>query len=510
MKRKIFVILALVFMILIIVLLYFLNNNKEKRDVCLIKIDDEFELITPEYVEDTYILNINEDKVKFLANNVVEAVDIVPTTDYTIKINNQALIDLKDMYDNNDYSDLIVRRGFLNDEDSALQKVDDHKSGYDVDFYIKGKKWTEFEGNKSADDLIKNSYKYGFVLRYPDSDDYQPWHYRYVGKDNTKIMHDENLTLSEYIKKLNNLEIKQLYSINGTDDILYITDKDDVVVPKYYNYKVSSINSNKYVIIFDTKKNVSINKVDDINNIEEYDIKQLDIKYDLALINKDNEIPDGLLNSINLVSLTEYLSDDNNPQYVLDENVLKMLKPLLEEANTLDRHKTFLTSSYRTYEEQKDLYDNGDKNLVQIPNHSEHQTGLAFDIANSYKPNTGFTETYQGLWIEKHAANYGFILRYPIDKVNITGISNEQWHFRYVGKLNAKIIKENNLTLEEYIDFFDNDTLYKVSYNDKDFYFYKSVLISDKIKTIKGNQTIYYLTNDTYLTIIDGGQFYEI
>ena len=88
MKRKIFVILALVFMILIIVLLYFLNNNKEKRDVCLIKIDDEFELITPEYVEDTYILNINEDKVKFLANNVVEAVDIVPTTDYTIKINN--------------------------------------------------------------------------------------------------------------------------------------------------------------------------------------------------------------------------------------------------------------------------------------------------------------------------------------------------------------------------------------------------------------------------------------
>ncbi len=502
-KKKNLIILGFCFLCVVIALvILFLLNNKENKEV-LIKSTNEFELVKPEYIEDTYILNIDEDKVEYLKNNIVEAVNIIPTSDYTIKTNNQVLFALKEMYDNNNYSDLILRRGYLSDSDSVSAGVDDHKSGYDVDFFIKEKKWTDFEGNKSADDLLKNSYKYGFVLRYPNKDNYQPWHYRYVGKINAKIIHDENLTLFDYINKLNNLEVKQLYNVGGTDYVLYVVDKEDIVVPKYFNYEISSLNSNKYVIIFNTKKDVTISKLNEKNNIEEYDINQLDITYALALINKDNEIPNGLLNNINLVSLTKYLSEDNNPEYVLDETVLKKLQPIIEKANKLDRHTTYLTSSYRTYEEQKLLYDNGDKNLVQVPNHSEHQTGLAFDISNSYKPNTGFTETYQGMWFKQHANEYGFILRYPIDKVSITGISNEQWHFRYVGELNATIIKENNITLEEYMDYFDEDTIYEVSYNDKKYLFYKSSLVSNKIKTIKNNSNIYYLTSDTYLTIVE-------
>ncbi len=479
----------------------FLNN--QENSISLTKSKEKIKLIKPEYFEDTYVLNIKEDKNEYLSCNIVEAFGVIPTADSLIKTNNQVLLALKEMYDNNEYSDLILRRGYLTDKESLAQEVDDHKSGYDVDFFIKGKKWTDFEGHKVADALIKNAYKYGFVLRYPDKHNYQPWHYRYVGPVHAKIMHDEDLTLFRYLDGLNKLATKQIYNVAGTTYRLYVVSKDDIVVPKYYNYFISSLNANKYVITFDTKKTANIKKMTTKKDLVGKNLNELKVLYDLTLVNKDHEIPTELLNNVNLVSLTKYLSDDNNPKYLLDENVLRKLKPLIDKANKLDRHTTYLTSSYRTYKDQKRLYDNGDKKLVQVPNHSEHQTGLAFDIANSYKPNTGFIETYQGMWFKKHAHEYGFILRYPIDKVNITGISNEQWHFRYVGQLNATIMQENNLTLEEYINYFKDDTIYQVSYNNKNYRLYKSSLDSDTIKTFNNADKIYYLKDNSYLSITE-------
>lgn len=88
------------------------------------------------------------------------------------------------------------------------------------------------------------------------------------------------------------------------------------------------------------------------------------------------------------------------------------------------------------------------------PGYSEHETGLALDIvAADYQMLDGGQElTAENKWLRENCCKYGFILRYPEDKEDITGISYEPWHFRYVGKEAARYISENNLTLEEYLE----------------------------------------------------------
>ena len=91
---------------------------------------------------------------------------------------------------------------------------------------------------------------------------------------------------------------------------------------------------------------------------------------------------------------------------------------------------------------------------VTVPGASEHQVGLAVDIiSDKYSAlNEGFGETDAGIWLKEHSADYGFILRYPKGKEEITGIQYEPWHFRYVGKDAALIIMQQDITLEEFID----------------------------------------------------------
>lgn len=116
-------------------------------------------------------------------------------------------------------------------------------------------------------------------------------------------------------------------------------------------------------------------------------------------------------------------------------------------------------SAYRSYEYQKKLYEgyllNDTVEMVDTysarAGHSEHQTGLAFDIYNVKKPYTSFGETKEYEWAKINAHKYGFIIRYTKDNSFITGYKDEPWHIRYVGVDNATYIYENNITLEEYI-----------------------------------------------------------
>lgn len=115
-------------------------------------------------------------------------------------------------------------------------------------------------------------------------------------------------------------------------------------------------------------------------------------------------------------------------------------------------------SSYRSYEYQVDLYnryvETDGKQAADTysarAGFSEHQTGLAVDVYNKELPYTSFEQTEEFSWMQENAYKYGFILRFPKDKVNITGYQYESWHYRYVGKEVAKYIHKNNLTLEEY------------------------------------------------------------
>ena len=116
-------------------------------------------------------------------------------------------------------------------------------------------------------------------------------------------------------------------------------------------------------------------------------------------------------------------------------------------------------SSYRSYDYQKKLYNQYvEKDGVEKadtysarPGYSEHQTGLAVDIYNKKEDYNNFQNTEEYEWMQKHAHEYGFILRFPKGKEKETGYQFEAWHYRYVGVDIATNIKKQNITLEEYI-----------------------------------------------------------
>jgi D-alanyl-D-alanine carboxypeptidase len=135
----------------------------------------------------------------------------------------------------------------------------------------------------------------------------------------------------------------------------------------------------------------------------------------------------------------------------------------LNAAAALDGFKFDAFSTYRSYDRQVELYDayverDGKKaadTYSARPGYSEHQTGLAFDIGEvgnteAYADNK-FAETEAGKWIAKNAHKYGFIMRYPKGKEDVTGYMYESWHFRYVGKKIATEIYNKHETLEEYL-----------------------------------------------------------
>ena len=138
------------------------------------------------------------------------------------------------------------------------------------------------------------------------------------------------------------------------------------------------------------------------------------------------------------------------------EHFKKMFEAAKKENLTL-----YVNSAYRSYEEQKSVFDYYEKIMgpevleyAAKPGHSEHQTGLALDI---FKPGTTtktFEKTKEFKWLQQHAHKYGFILRYPKGKENITGYDYESWHYRYVGEEIATYIWKNNITFDEYYAFF--------------------------------------------------------
>lgn len=116
----------------------------------------------------------------------------------------------------------------------------------------------------------------------------------------------------------------------------------------------------------------------------------------------------------------------------------------------------FIASGFRSYDYQAKLYQRYvDRDGVEKadtysarPGHSEHQTGLAFDLN---EVSDAFIGTPEAEWLAAHAHEYGFIIRYPADKVEITGYKYEPWHVRYLGKETAAAVYESGLCLEEYL-----------------------------------------------------------
>lgn len=154
--------------------------------------------------------------------------------------------------------------------------------------------------------------------------------------------------------------------------------------------------------------------------------------------------------------------DHMYPDVLLEWKTAHMLVRAWKAAGAKDR--IVPVSGYRTLEEQKQIYEdslktNGEeftRKYVALPDTSEHQTGLAIDLGEKAEqidfvrpdfPDTGVCGIFKNL-----AAEYGFIQRYEAEKEHITGIACEPWHFRYVGRPHAHIMKINHWCLEEYVE----------------------------------------------------------
>lgn len=178
-------------------------------------------------------------------------------------------------------------------------------------------------------------------------------------------------------------------------------------------------------------------------------------EWNLIVVNRWNKMPEDYS-----VTLTEFPNG---------EKVDSRIYPYLQEMFDAMRNEgiyPIVREGYRTAEYQQETFDEKvqaymnegysreraertAKEWVAMPGTSEHQIGIAVDI-NADKTKSTNEEVYT--WLAENAHNYGFILRYPQGKTDITGTSYEPWHFRYVGIEHAQIIYEEHICLEEYLE----------------------------------------------------------
>lgn len=123
--------------------------------------------------------------------------------------------------------------------------------------------------------------------------------------------------------------------------------------------------------------------------------------------------------------------------------------------------KLFVMSSYRTAEEQEEILKEQGEETAMKKGASEHQTGLALDVYITEYAGAGFINCDVGVWVNENSWKYGFIIRYPQFKEDITGITYEPWHIRYVGFPHSEIIYKNSLAFEEYIDSLEVGRFYE-------------------------------------------------
>ena len=183
---------------------------------------------------------------------------------------------------------------------------------------------------------------------------------------------------------------------------------------------------------------------------------------DLVLVNREVALQ---ADPVNLVEIPQDLSSNVQVQdrYLIQKQMLKPLQQLFEAAQNDGVEHFILNSAYRSGKLQQQLFDEHGASLALPRGHSEHQTGLSIDIGSVYGTMDNANE---GRWLETKAAQYGFILRYPPDKVDITDINYEPWHFRYVGLPHSVIMKDKNMVLEEYLAFLKQKKLYKTMVHD--------------------------------------------
>ncbi len=230
--------------------------------------------------------------------------------------------------------------------------------------------------------------------------------------------------------------------------------EDEISVNLAENVEAAAFNEAVYEDADSSAESEAV-EIPDVN-IEDFDSDE----WYLILVNKMHPIPDDydftLSNLDTWGQMDERVCDSMNQmisaahQDGIGLAVVSAYRSNSQQIDNFNKHISQYMSMGYSYSES---YQKTSK-YVTIPGTSEHEMGISADIL-SYdymSMNQGFADTDSAEWLKEHAWEYGFILRYPEGKEDITGIVFEPWHFRYVGIEAAYYITSNDLTLEEFID----------------------------------------------------------
>ncbi len=257
--------------------------------------------------------------------------------------------------------------------------------------------------------------------------------------------------------KLSETEQQKLIDNNKDDKIISLLEQKYFLEKNLEDYK-EYINKNNET---DYAKVISIVNVH--ANHKWYQL-ELNTNEDLGMLMNVNKFyalsetytPENLKN----IDLT-YAYDEEGKNKLIDYAYDKFLE-LWQAANDQGFY-LMVTSSYRDYESQKEIYDYrvstwGERKADETaarPGHSEHQTGLVIDMTSKTEPLAdSFTDSKAYEWLKENAYKYGFIERYPEGKTYLTGYNPESWHWRYVGLEAAKTMHDEDITFDEYYAFY--------------------------------------------------------
>jgi len=268
---------------------------------------------------------------------------------------------------------------------------------------------------------------------------------------------DENkIDLYEFLKDY--FEGDTLMELVNSDELKGVQVKTlkEILDDKYYIYGSLS----DYISLAKTENNLTgrevVEKINTLRYKKEYvDTVAADVEKDiLMLVNKYHYLDEKYVPS-DLTSIPMKYCDTSvqSARKIVKEQFIKMADDASKDDITLE-----VNSGYRSYSLQNATYNNflsrDSQEKVDTysarPGFSEHQTGLALDILSPGYSFDDFQDSEAYEWLSKNAYKYGFILRYPENKQNITGYKYEPWHYRYVGVDVAKEFKDAGITYDEY------------------------------------------------------------
>ena len=260
------------------------------------------------------------------------------------------------------------------------------------------------------------------------------------------------------------------------DNLSYLLEQSDEIKNKIlnmdYDDHIVDFLKQKYFILDNLNDYLEYLKKNSSDSLEHIvsivNVKANNDFYDNSI---ETNINDG---NLMLVNKYHYLPENYNPNDIVDvknwycygenkikEEVYQKFIEMFNAAKEQDK-KLIISSGYRTYEDQKETYDNyvdryGVKKadgLAARPGYSEHETGLTLDITTGKATKDTFESTEEFTWLKENSYKYGFILRYPKGKEDITGYDYEPWHYRYVGVEVATKIHDLDITFDEYYAYY--------------------------------------------------------